>query len=100
MPPREIGTYTIYLCQNGKRFKTLPNVAKNIPRPTIGETIDDATEKWRVRGVINDGTSAIAIDVEGVSESTQVVKLQTDGASGMARKPPASSSLQIRRQAP
>jgi hypothetical protein len=35
MPAREIGTYTIYLCRNGKRFKTLPNVAENIPRPTI-----------------------------------------------------------------
>jgi hypothetical protein len=46
MPAREIGTYTIYLCQNGKRFKTLANVAENIPRPTIGETIGDATGKW------------------------------------------------------
>ena len=71
MPAREIGTYTIYLCRNGKRFKTLPNVAENIPRPTIGETIGDVSGKWRVRSVINDGTSAIAIDVEGVPEPAQ-----------------------------
>jgi hypothetical protein len=61
MPAREIGTYTIYLCRNGKRFKTLTNVAENIPRPRIGETIGDVTGKWRVRSVINDGTSAVAI---------------------------------------
>ena len=81
MPAREIGTYTIYLCRNGKRFKTMPNVAENIPRPTIGETIVDVTGTWRVRSVINDGTCAIAIDVEGVPEPAQVANLQTDGAS-------------------
>jgi hypothetical protein len=81
MPAREIGTYTIYLCRNGKRFKTMPNVAENMPRPTIGETIGDVTGTWRVRSVINDGTCAIAIDVEGVPEHAQVVNSQTDGAS-------------------
>jgi hypothetical protein len=83
MPAREIGTYTIYLCRNGKRFKTLPNVAENIPRPTIGETIGDVTGKWRVRSVINNGASAIAIDVEGVPEPAQVVSLRMDGTSGL-----------------
>jgi hypothetical protein len=81
MPAREIGTYTIYLCRNGKRFKTMPNVADNIPRPTIGGTIGDVTGTWGVRSVINDGTCAIAIDVEGVPEPAQVVNLQTDGTS-------------------
>jgi hypothetical protein len=83
MPAREIGTYTIYLCRNGKRFKTLPNVAENIPRPTIGKMIGDVSGKWRVRSVINDGTSAIAIDVEGVPEPAQTVNLRTDGTSGL-----------------
>lgn len=83
MPAREIGTYTIYLCQNGKRFKTLANVAENIPRPTIGETIGDATGKWRVCNVINNGASAMAINVEGEPDSAQMVNLQTDGASGL-----------------
>jgi hypothetical protein len=81
MPARAIGTYTIYLCRNGKRFKTMPNVAENIPRLTIGETIGDVTGTWRVCSVINDGTCAIAIDVEGVPEPDQVVNLQTDGTS-------------------
>jgi hypothetical protein len=83
MSARTIGTYTIYLCRNGKRFKTLPNVAENIPRPTIGETIGDVTGKWRVRSVINNGTSAIAINVEGEPDATQMVNLQTNGASGL-----------------
>jgi hypothetical protein len=81
MPARKIGTYTIYLCRNGKRFKTLPKVAENIPRPTIGKTIGDVTGKWRVRSVINDGTSAIAIDGEGVPEPAHDVTLRTDGTS-------------------
>jgi hypothetical protein len=79
MPARKIETYTIYLCRNGKRFKTLPNVAENIPRPTIGETIGDVTGKWRVRRVINNGASAIALDVEGESDSAQMANLQMDG---------------------
>jgi hypothetical protein len=58
MPAREIATYTIYLCRNGKRFKTLPKAGESIPRPTVGETIGDVTGKWTVRSVINDGASA------------------------------------------
>lgn len=55
-------TYTIRLCNNGKQFKSIPNVVDDFrPRPKAGDIID---EKWKVLGVIYSSAKEIVVDVE------------------------------------
>lgn len=58
----DVAVYTIRLCQNGKEFQSLPNVADVGPRPmSVGRVIDG---KWKVLGVISHSAKELVVDVE------------------------------------
>lgn len=56
------GTYTIWLCNNGDEFQSLPNIADVGQRPTrVGCVIEGM---WKVRGVIRHSANELVVDVE------------------------------------
>lgn len=68
--PTDVPTYTIRLCENGREFRVVHNVAATVPRPMAGNVLDlgnDNERKWKVCGVISTSATEIIIDVDEIS---------------------------------
>jgi hypothetical protein len=71
MNAKNVTTYTIRLCKNGKEFRVVPNVAATGSLPTAGTVLDvgdNDERKWKVCGVISISATEIVVDVEEVTK--------------------------------